>query len=387
MEELTIGQRIALKRRELGLSQIDLGERMGVSRQSVSKWEADGAIPEIDKLIALSKLFGVSVGWLLGVESDPRTEEEADAEFTEREWEIIDRLTQNEPKLPKWLMPLTAAAAAISLCAAILAGAALYSANNRKTDLALISQAVANLTTNTGELILDRSMLENHYFLAEPSEDLSECTFTFFGTPTVYSPDMKAELIIFRGVEEAQRLECDWNGHAYSASFTVSTDTGYTPSFSMTTKSGLVRISNVFDGLLQNLHDRQSFGTVEVEIGSHDYDGSSLHLRDLRFIIEAPDIFRDQVDLWNRCELVVMADGARLGSVDIMNRSKYSKQVNFSENYVNFYTQSQTISTGDLSGYSHVELILDCGFWKDLDLQKTVASWTLRNGKLVPYNS
>ena len=49
MEDKTIGQRIAAKRRELGLSQIDLGEQMGVSRQSVSKWEADGAIPEIDK--------------------------------------------------------------------------------------------------------------------------------------------------------------------------------------------------------------------------------------------------------------------------------------------------------------------------------------------------
>ena len=70
MEDLTIGQRIAMKRRELGISQIELGERMGVSRQSVSKWEADGAIPEIDKLIALSKLFGVRVGWLLGVEDD-----------------------------------------------------------------------------------------------------------------------------------------------------------------------------------------------------------------------------------------------------------------------------------------------------------------------------
>lgn len=386
MEDLTIGQRIAMKRRELGISQIELGERMGVSRQSVSKWEADGAIPEIDKLIALSKFFGVRVGWLLGVEHDASEEEAGEAEFTEREWEIIDRLTQERPQLPKWLLPLTAAAAAVSLCAAILAGAALWSANNRKADLALISQAVANLTTNTGELILDQTMLESHQFLAEPSDDLSECTFTFFGYPDAYSPDETAELVIFRGVEEVQRLECDWSGGCYSASFTVSTDTGYTPYFYLTTKSGIVRCTRVFDALLQNLHGRQAFGTVEVQIGSHDYDGSCISLRDLRFIIEAPDIFRDQSDLWSRCELVVMADGARLGSIDILNRSQYSKQVNFADNYVNFYTQAQTIPTGDLSDYSHVELILDCGFWKDLDLMKTVASWAVRGGKLVPYN-
>ena len=65
---MTIGQRIAQKRKELGLSQEALGSKLGVSRQSIYKWEADSALPEVDKLIALSRLFGVSVGWLLGVE-------------------------------------------------------------------------------------------------------------------------------------------------------------------------------------------------------------------------------------------------------------------------------------------------------------------------------
>ena len=61
---MTIGQRIAQKRKELGLSQEALGSKLGVSRQSIYKWEADSALPEVDKLIALSRLFGVSVGWL-----------------------------------------------------------------------------------------------------------------------------------------------------------------------------------------------------------------------------------------------------------------------------------------------------------------------------------
>ena len=65
---MTTGQRIAAKRKELNLSQEALGEALGVSRQSIYKWESDASLPEIDKLIALSRLFGVSVGWLLGVE-------------------------------------------------------------------------------------------------------------------------------------------------------------------------------------------------------------------------------------------------------------------------------------------------------------------------------
>ena len=41
---MTIGQRIAERRKLLGISQEALGEQMGVSRQAISKWEADGAI-------------------------------------------------------------------------------------------------------------------------------------------------------------------------------------------------------------------------------------------------------------------------------------------------------------------------------------------------------
>ena len=67
---MTLGQRIAQKRKELGLSQEALGDQLGLSRQSIYKWEADSSLPEIEKLIALSKLFGVSVGWLLGVEDE-----------------------------------------------------------------------------------------------------------------------------------------------------------------------------------------------------------------------------------------------------------------------------------------------------------------------------
>lgn len=73
---MTVGQRIAQKRKELGLSQEALGEQLGVSRQSIYKWESDTVLPEVEKLIALSRMFSVSVGWLLG-EEDAETGEEA----------------------------------------------------------------------------------------------------------------------------------------------------------------------------------------------------------------------------------------------------------------------------------------------------------------------
>lgn len=58
----TLGGRIQAFRKTAGLSQEALGEQLGVSRQAVSRWESDAAVPELEKLIAMSRLFGVTVG-------------------------------------------------------------------------------------------------------------------------------------------------------------------------------------------------------------------------------------------------------------------------------------------------------------------------------------
>lgn len=69
---MTVGQRIAQKRKEKGLSQEALGERLGVSRQAIYKWESDAALPEIEKLVKLSREFDLSIDWLLGEGDESR---------------------------------------------------------------------------------------------------------------------------------------------------------------------------------------------------------------------------------------------------------------------------------------------------------------------------
>lgn len=100
MTDLTTGQRIALCRKKLNLSQEALGEKMGVSRQAISKWEADATLPDIDKLISLSRLFQVSVGWLLGVEEmpDPQPETPQISEELLRKIEEVVRRYQPRKK-------------------------------------------------------------------------------------------------------------------------------------------------------------------------------------------------------------------------------------------------------------------------------------------------
>lgn len=62
---MTIGEKISRLRKENNYTQEQLAELMGVSRQSVSKWESDIAYPETEKLIQLSELFSCTTDYLL----------------------------------------------------------------------------------------------------------------------------------------------------------------------------------------------------------------------------------------------------------------------------------------------------------------------------------
>lgn len=73
---MTFGERLMSLRRARGLSQEALGDMLDVTRQTVSKWERGDSTPELEKLVELSRIFGVSLDELAGIE---RTERPGDA--------------------------------------------------------------------------------------------------------------------------------------------------------------------------------------------------------------------------------------------------------------------------------------------------------------------
>lgn len=77
---MTLQGKILYCRKKAGLSQEALAERLGVSRQAVSKWETGEAVPEIGKLLLLAKAFDVTTDWLL---SEDEPEEETKGEQAE----------------------------------------------------------------------------------------------------------------------------------------------------------------------------------------------------------------------------------------------------------------------------------------------------------------
>ncbi|MBQ1244085.1 MAG: helix-turn-helix transcriptional regulator [Clostridia bacterium] len=72
---MKLHEKIYTLRKKQGLSQEALAEKLGVSRQSVSKWETGEATPEVSKLLSLSKLFGVTTDYLLDDESEENVQE------------------------------------------------------------------------------------------------------------------------------------------------------------------------------------------------------------------------------------------------------------------------------------------------------------------------
>jgi len=62
---MILAEKIVRLRKQIGWSQEELAEKMNVSRQSVSKWEATNSIPDLNKIIILAELFSVSTDYLL----------------------------------------------------------------------------------------------------------------------------------------------------------------------------------------------------------------------------------------------------------------------------------------------------------------------------------
>ncbi len=228
---MTIGERITRVRKEHGLSQEAFGETLGVSRQAISKWESDSCILDVDKLIALSRIYHVSVGYILGMEegkqegleigenADSESGEEGAGEqhpqMSEEQLrmveEIVDRYvkaipSENKNKRRQW-MPLIVSCALIFV---ILAGTVFWFSINmeilRESDARLTEMIEdvrsENVNTRAG---LDQIAKQQDSRKAEQDSLLAagNCcvsdwnptegvvTFTISVVPRRYSKDMK----------------------------------------------------------------------------------------------------------------------------------------------------------------------------------------------------
>lgn len=91
-------------REKFGYSQIELGNRLGVTQQSVFAWEHGKTTPAISTAVALSQLYNVSLDYLLGLSDVPEIKEKPAASDSELKADTLERLSSvPEPVLLKIL--------------------------------------------------------------------------------------------------------------------------------------------------------------------------------------------------------------------------------------------------------------------------------------------
>lgn len=265
---MPLGDRIAEKRKEKGLSQEALGEALGVSRQSVYKWESGAALPEIEKLITMSRLFGVTIGWLLGVEeappgSSPETAAPADGgELTEQQLrmveEIVDRyIAARQPSQKRRWPWLAVAAAGIALLLLTINrmsgelrtlrndyGSLQNSINIVSSD---VNGQIGSITSRVEEILKSQNELTASYDVDIVSADLAQNTVTFSAraVPKTYTDGMEAVFLLDSGSGPAEFPGTLDAGRAFTADLTCDLTDNITVSVVLIT--GEVRETQLLD--------------------------------------------------------------------------------------------------------------------------------------------
>ncbi len=227
---MTLGQRIAQKRKELGLSQEGLGEQLKVSRQAIYKWESDASLPEIDKLITLSRIFSVSVGWLLGVE-----EAAPETVNPDQEKLVEDMLSRYQPAPQKSAWDKWSVRILFALCGIMLA--LLVGTNSKVEEMDRqyrnLLRSIESITSSVDSQIsaatrrMEESLKQQADLTAEWSAELvstdpaaNTATFQIRAVPKVYTEGMTAVFMAYSDGKTVEAPVEPGTGHIFSGRVT-----------------------------------------------------------------------------------------------------------------------------------------------------------------------
>lgn len=236
---MTTGEKIAALRREHKLSQEALGEKLGLSRQAVSKWEADQAVPTMDNLMELSRLFGVPVDTLL----------RPDAPFPAPPAEKNSTDAPAAPETPHKGVSLSrgkilAIGGAALLCVSLALNAVcLYQIAQLKGEAQALRVQAGNVSTvyypgtdaDTGDFA------ESSEHMTLDPENTEQLIVTFSAVPRVASDGETAKFLL-RGGEQSWECEaeCDAGG-GYRGSLTIPMVDEYSVYLVLTDRNGGTR--------------------------------------------------------------------------------------------------------------------------------------------------
>lgn len=351
MTDLTMGQRIAERRKMLSLSQEGLGERTGVSRQAISKWESDAAVPEIDKLIALSRLFGVSVGWLLGVEE--ATAQLSD-ELSDTQLKMVEEIVQRYQ--PKSEETQVKKAVLGSICLVFLAATVALTvlglrrpnanAENLNNQISSLRQENSQIQSRLDEITERLEAMGEGAVLTDYTMELMEVSrdletdivdhepYLRIGTATVREDDPvtfakldltalpqqrqeedRASLSVFWEGREIASVPLGWYQSAYRAQFVLPVIDGYEYCFILD-RDGAQQMQYLKHTGREDLAGMTSPTFTMFEPTDILYDGDTLSIEDLTYSFYLPDFGMEHRWDWEKIDLVLMVNQEEVSRVE-----------------------------------------------------------------------
>lgn len=169
---MILADKIIHHRKLLDLTQEDLAEKLNVSRQSVSKWEGALSIPDLNKIIAMSEIFGVSIDYLL--KDEIGTHEPIQEDSTKRlSLEVVNSFLDKNMRASKLI------STGVSLC--ILAPTVLIFLTTREnvlsSDAQVLRQSAVGLLVLLPLVAIAVGLFIKSHLLTQDSEYLESETF------------------------------------------------------------------------------------------------------------------------------------------------------------------------------------------------------------------
>lgn len=394
MTEMTMGQRIAQERKKLGLSQEGLGDKMGVSRQAISKWEADGAVPEIDKLIALSRLFSVSVGWLLGVEEMPKQAEDG---LTEEQLKTMEELVKRYQPKPQKRGMKWAALGALGVCAVLFVilftqiGGLLAtdswlsgSAEDLKNQISELQRSVNSLNAEVASANTSQNqLLSNYSFEISPLISIAgndpAAQVEFSAVPGSWQEgDVGVLSIRCSGMETVQQ-ECGWDGAFLTAAVPLEVWNGYELCFTITHADGTQEQQALSNYDVENLKTVMTV-TAGATVGSAEYKDGTLTLRDCDISVEMPTVGYEYGAMgWSSVDLILYRNSTEIGRFSILTATA-DEELRLSpgmESYIAeiSFTGSEGLAGLALTENDDIQLWISAELNNGLSAMNPVAYW------------
>lgn len=131
---MRIGERLKEEREKQGLSQKEVADRLHIARQAVSRWETDQSYPDLENLMALRRLYHVSIDELLGMEKE-EISESVEEETVEEEKSV--KRTELDRKEQGMVFAFALASCLFPLLGVFVPGVLLWKYRKRKVGVLL----------------------------------------------------------------------------------------------------------------------------------------------------------------------------------------------------------------------------------------------------------